>query len=169
MVFYISLSDLGLDLCYILGRFWRGFCPAQSGFLEFFVVANILWTFFIAFALYQNIAKQQPLNRIASLEPAMYVLSWGIALVLAIVVWTLGMNPENPDLGWCWIGNEFVSWRLLFLYFLIFLTFTANAVIYCVVMFKHYGLIVESINAVIIVMVIVLDPKECLLVLKLKI
>lgn len=123
---YLSLSDIGLMLSFMLLAVWKDFCIVQAGMSEFFPLASALWTYCISFTLLQNLVKLRSMEDIAKCEIPMSIVCWGIPLILSILV--MALRWDQQLLSWCWINDTNRQWRFLFLYWALFLIFVVNLI-----------------------------------------
>jgi len=142
LILYLSLSSLGEATANLLTIFiynketepvYDGVCFAQGMMLQFFQVAEFLWTTVIALNLCFVVVLHK---RVRSFEKWYHIIVWSIVLIFAILPATTtsyGLGEQNY---WCWITKDKVIgdvWRFIIFYIPLYLCIMLVIILYIII------------------------------------
>ena len=113
LVCLMSCNDFVVCVCYSMGNwlFDDSVACKIEGFIQQFVLSNVLWNACIATNMFLRIVQEKSERVCNRFEPYYYLFSWGFPLITCIAV--LLVDGYGPALLWCWISGRFPQLRLI--------------------------------------------------------
>ncbi|OMJ78973.1 hypothetical protein SteCoe_21100 [Stentor coeruleus] len=144
LVFFMSTADFIHSISLMLPPY-NSWCIIQGATLTFSALSSTLWSFCIAFALYNSAIKEN--MNIKRYQVWFFLISYGLPLILTIIPFVF--DSYGPAKGWCWIKKSFeydLILRTMCFYIIIWGVMIFNVLVYISVINKlkrDYGNIVE--------------------------
>ncbi|OMJ90232.1 hypothetical protein SteCoe_7430 [Stentor coeruleus] len=144
LVFFMSTADFihSISLMLPSSGTW---CIIQAVTLNYSALSSTLWSFCIAFALYDSAVKEN--MHIQRWQGWFFLISYGLPLIFSII--PFAFDSYGLAKGWCWIKRSFeyeLVLRTTCFYFIIWGVMIFNTIVYISVIRKlkrDYGNIVE--------------------------
>jgi len=147
LVFWLSLSDMGVCVSYFFGDPTDGTlrCYSQAMIMSFFELASVLWTTVIAYTLFRLIILQKTSVHLIN---RFHAFAFGLPLLAMLM--PLTTNSYGNSGAWCWITTpsdnvatdptvqenffqQGTIWRLFLFYLPLWLAIGFNTGVYILV------------------------------------
>ena len=135
LVFFMTIADFLHSICLMLPPHQHLWCQVQAFVLQFTAISSILWSSFIAFALYDSVVLE-------NVKPERFIrkyLIFGYILPMIIAIVPAALDEYGYSEGWCWIKGSFyykLTLRILCFYVFIWAVMVFNVSVYIRVIIK---------------------------------
>ncbi|KAL7749251.1 hypothetical protein RI367_005403 [Sorochytrium milnesiophthora] len=141
IVLFWSIADLLLVPASLMAQSSFGhptLCTVQGVIVQFSLLASILWAGVLATNILLAVGLKHSVADILSLEVYYHMIAWGVPLIVAGLPLLLPTPAGKPFYDsaqiWCWIGSNYASARMGFMYGPLWCV-----VLYCVAVYTYIG------------------------------
>jgi len=130
-------------------------CSIQASLIQYFMLANGLYSGLTGFALYYAELKPRFIGRynVPKLFTILIILIALLALILTIILLIFFPNTIGPRIYWCWIkieNGENVFYEISFLYAYLFVVYILNIILFALISIKNMSPVIENVNVVVV-------------------